>query len=194
GARFPVLRRASGVVGRALRITVAFAVVGALAPWVLILLLLAVIIAPPALPASSCGGSGALELNANGIPSRLLPIYEHAASRYGLGVRGPAVLAAINRIESAFGRNMSTSSAGAVGWMQFMPGTWRIYGVDANGDGRQDPFNPADAIFAAANYLRHSGAPNDWYRAVFAYNHADWYVRQVLAWARGYGDAIPSGG
>jgi hypothetical protein len=68
--------------------------------------------------------------------------------------------------------------------MQFMPPTWDAYGVDANGDGQKDPFNPVDAIFAAARYLRAAGADKDLYRAIFAYNHADWYVESVLMRAR----------
>jgi hypothetical protein len=71
--------------------------------------------------------------------------------------------------------------------MQFMPETWAGYGVDANGDGVADPYDPEDAIFAAANYLRASGAPGDWYNAIFAYNHADWYVADVLADAQCFG-------
>ena len=65
-----------------------------------------------------------------------------------------------------------------------MPATWAAYGVDANGDGEKDPFNPVDAIFAAARYLRAAGADTDLYRAIFAYNHADWYVESVLMRAR----------
>jgi Transglycosylase SLT domain len=124
-----------------------------------------------------------------GVPQRLVPIYQRAAQRYELGLKGPAVLAAINGIETDFGRNLGPSSAGAVGWMQFMPETWAAYGVDANGDGRRDPDDPTDAIFAAANYLRASGAPGDWRSAIFAYNHADWYVEDVLADARRFAAA-----
>jgi hypothetical protein len=132
----------------------------------------------PLLP-SSCAPSG--------VPAILVPIYQRAATAYGLGPQGASVLAAINGIETAFGTNLNVSSAGAVGWMQFMPETWAGYGVDANGDGVADPFNPEDAIFAAASYLRAAGAPTDWYTAVFAYNHADWYVAEVLANAQCYG-------
>ncbi len=114
------------------------------------------------------------------IPASLAPIYQRASRRYRLGQRGPSVLAAINQIETDFGRNQGPSSAGAIGFMQFMPSTWASYGVDANGDGRRDPADPEDAIHAAARYLRASGAPANWYRAVFSYNHADWYVQQVL--------------
>jgi Transglycosylase SLT domain len=115
------------------------------------------------------------------IPPFLLPIYQAAGIQYGIRWE---VLAAINEIETDYGRNLNISSAGALGWMQFMPGTWDMYGVDANGDGQKDPFNPVDAIFAAARYLRAAGADKDLYRAIFAYNHADWYVESVLMRAR----------
>ena len=115
------------------------------------------------------------------IPPFLLSIYQAAGIEYGVRWE---VLAAINEIETDYGRNLNVSSAGALGWMQFMPATWRQYGVDANGDGRKDPYNPVDAIFAAARYLRAAGADKDLARAVFAYNHADWYVDSVLMRAR----------
>jgi hypothetical protein len=111
------------------------------------------------------------------IPPFLLPIYQAAGMQYGIRWE---VLAAINEIETDYGRNLNISSAGAVGWMQFMPATWKMYGVDANRDGVQDPFNPVDAIFAAARYLRAAGGDQDLRRAIFAYNHADWYVDSVL--------------
>ena len=97
------------------------------------------------------------------------------------------MLASINKIESNFGQNMGPSSAGAVGWMQFMPSTWLRWGVDADGDGIADPWNPTDAVFAAARYLAAAGGQTDISRAIFAYNHADWYVREVLDLARVYG-------
>jgi hypothetical protein len=68
--------------------------------------------------------------------------------------------------------------------MQFMPATWKAYGVDANHDGVKDPYNPVDAIFASARYLRAAGGATDVRRAVFAYNHANWYVDSVLTRAR----------
>jgi hypothetical protein len=89
-------------------------------------------------------------------------------------------LAAINEIETDYGRNLRVSTAGAQGWMQFMPDTWKSYGVDGNNDGLMDPYNPVDAIFAAARYLKAAGADKDIRGAVFAYNHADWYVDSVL--------------
>jgi hypothetical protein len=131
--------------------------------------------------ACSLSGTGRAE-----IPAQLMPIYETSAHRYRLGERGVSILAAINKVETGFGRNLGPSSAGAYGWMQFMPATWAAYGVDADEDGTRDPADPDDAIYAAARYLHASGAPRDWYRAIFAYNHADWYVQQVLAQADAY--------
>jgi murein DD-endopeptidase MepM/ murein hydrolase activator NlpD len=115
------------------------------------------------------------------IPPFLLPIYQAAGIEYGVRWE---VLAAINEIETDYGRNLNISTAGAVGWMQFMPSTWKQYGVDANHDGRKDPYNPVDAIFAAARYLKAANAETDVRRAVFAYNHANWYVDSVLMRAR----------
>jgi murein DD-endopeptidase MepM/ murein hydrolase activator NlpD len=112
--------------------------------------------------------------------AELLSLWQQAGAQYGVPWQ---VLAAINKIESNFGRNMGPSSAGAIGWMQFMPSTWMRWGVDANGDGIADPWNASDAIFSAARYLSAAGAPGDLYRAVFAYNHADWYVQEVLSLA-----------
>jgi membrane-bound lytic murein transglycosylase B len=140
----------------------------------------------PYVPSSSCSAAA--------VPAILIPIYQRAAAAYGLGPQGPAVLAAINEIETAFGTNLNISSAGAMGWMQFMPETWEGYGVDANGDGVRDPFNPEDAIFAAAGYLSASGFPEDTYGAIYAYNHADWYVADVLAGAACFGSLNGVGG
>jgi hypothetical protein len=117
--------------------------------------------------------------SATPIPARLIPIYNAAANRYRLGEDGWSYLAAINEIETDYGRNLNTSSAGAQGWMQFMPGTWATYGVDANHDGKRDPYDPEDAIHAAANYLRANDAPRNWHDALYAYNHAEWYVDEV---------------
>lgn len=115
------------------------------------------------------------------IPPFLLPIYQAAGVEYGVRWE---ILAAINEIETDYGRNLSISSAGAMGWMQFMPGTWESYGVDANHDGVKDPNNPVDAIFAAARYLKASGADSNIEKAIFAYNRADWYVADVLKRAK----------
>jgi membrane-bound lytic murein transglycosylase B len=136
----------------------------------------------PSIPTSTCA--------ATGVPPVLAPIYQRAANAYALGPQGPSVLAGINEVETAFGSNLNVSSAGAVGWMQFMPKTWDGYGIDANGDGVKDPFNPEDAIFAAASYLSANGMPQDTYNAIFAYNHADWYVAEVLSNAACYAPEV----
>jgi soluble lytic murein transglycosylase-like protein len=119
----------------------------------------------------------------------LVGIYRTAGYQYGIDWR---VLAAINRVETNLGRNTHVSSAGAVGWMQFLPSTWRRWGVDASGDGVADPYDPRDAIFSAARYLDAAGARKDIRRAIFAYNHANWYVNEVLSIAASipdtYGD------
>ena len=112
---------------------------------------------------------------------QLLPIWQAAAQAYGVPW---SVLAAINKIESNFGQNMGPSSAGAIGWMQFMPDTWARWGLDANGDGVADPWNPDDAIYSAARYLAATGGATDISSAVFSYNHAQWYVDEVLQLAQ----------
>jgi soluble lytic murein transglycosylase-like protein len=111
------------------------------------------------------------------IPRFLLRLYRQAGRRSH--VPWP-ILAAINEIETDFGRNVAVSPAGAIGWMQFMPSTWALYGVDADHNGTKDPRAPRDAIFAAARYLRASGARTNLRRALFTYNHAGWYVDSVL--------------
>jgi hypothetical protein len=118
------------------------------------------------------------------IPPFLLPIYQSCGTEYGIPWQ---VLASINKIETAFGTNLNISSAGAMGWMQFIPSTWAAYGVDANDDGRRDPYNPVDAICAAARYLKAAGGDHDIRQSIFAYNHADWYVDEVLLYANQYG-------
>jgi hypothetical protein len=115
------------------------------------------------------------------IPPFLLPIYQAAGIQYDVPWQ---VLAGINEIETDYGRNLSVSSAGAVGWMQFLPETWKTWGLDANGDGVADPYNPVDAIFSAARYLHAAGASKDLNQAIFAYNHASWYVQSVLLRAK----------
>jgi membrane-bound lytic murein transglycosylase B len=115
------------------------------------------------------------------IPLFLLPIYKAAAVQYGVPWQ---ILAAINEIETDYGTDLSVSTAGAVGWMQFMPTTWLQYGVDALNAGYADPYNPVDAIFAAARYLRAAGAATDLRAAILAYNHSEEYVDSVLLRAK----------
>ncbi len=110
------------------------------------------------------------------------------SARYCSGLRWQ-ILAAVGEVESGHGRNNGPSSAGALGPMQFMPSTWAAYGVDGDGDRRADVMNPHDAVPAAALYLCRNGAgegPEGLYNALFAYNHADWYVKKVLATAERY--------
>ena len=115
------------------------------------------------------------------IPPFLLPIYQAAEAQYNIPWQ---ILAAINEIETDYGRNLNVSSAGAMGWMQFIPSTWKSYGTDANGDGRRDPYNPVDAIFSAARYVKAAGGEKDIRKGLFAYNNANWYVDSVLLRAK----------
>ena len=107
-------------------------------------------------------------------PRTLLAHYRKAQRRFG--VQWP-VLAAVNFVESAFGRMRNSSAAGAQGPMQFIPSTWDAYGMGG------DVNDPHDAIMGAANYLSASGAPGDLTGALYAYNPSDLYVRAVLAYA-----------
>jgi len=120
-------------------------------------------------------------------------IWQAAGATYGIPW---PVLAAINKVETNFGANLGPSSAGAVGWMQFMPSTWARWGVDANGDGVADPDNPTDAIFSAARYLAGCGGQFDIARAVYCYNHSSSYVSEVLKLAAiyGHGGGVSAGG
>jgi hypothetical protein len=110
---------------------------------------------------------------------RYKKLYDEAAEEYGFG-EDWYVLAAVGKVESDHGQNMGPSSAGALGPMQFMPSAWASYGLDANGDGRANIMDPEDAIPSAARYLKVGGAPDDWYKALYTYNHAGWYVEKVL--------------
>ena len=141
--------------------------------------------------ASGAQGDGVSALAQREIPPLYLRLYGEAAQRYGLDW---AILAGIGKVECDHGRDPAPSctqegvvnSAGAGGPMQFIASTWAKYGVDADGDGRADRWDPADAIYSAANYLRASGAPGSYRQAIFAYNHADWYVAEVESWAARY--------
>ncbi len=104
----------------------------------------------------------------------LLADYRRAEARFGVRWQ---LLAAVNLIESAFGRVVNRSSAGAQGPMQFLPSTWKAYGLGGN------VHDARDAILGAANYLHRSGAPGDERRALFAYNRSTLYVDAVLAYA-----------
>jgi murein DD-endopeptidase MepM/ murein hydrolase activator NlpD len=122
------------------------------------------------------------------VPPFLLPIYQAAGTAYGIPWQ---VLAAINEVETDYGRDLSVSSAGAEGWMQFLPSSWAQYGVDANGDGYEDPYNPADAIFAAARYLAAAGGVANIRAAIYSYNHSQAYVDSVMLRAQLLGGTPP---
>ncbi len=123
----------------------------------------------------------------SGRPADYMGLYREGAKRCpGLSW---TVLAAIGQVESDHGRNAGVSSAGALGPMQFMPATWKSFGLDGDGDGKADIMNPYDAIPSAAKYLCDHGAAGGGqalYKAVWHYNHADWYVQKVLGLARAY--------
>lgn len=127
--------------------------------------------------------------DANGIPSNYLALYKKAGQQYGLPWN---LLAGIGKIETDHGQSNAPgvhsgeNFAGAGGPMQFEAATWAVYGVDGDGDGKKDRYDPADAIAGAANYLKHSGAPDRTRSAIFAYNHSVQYVNNVLSWARRY--------
>jgi hypothetical protein len=125
------------------------------------------------------------------IPPDLMPVYRDAAASCPLPWE---VLAAIGKIESDHGRSdapgvrSGSNPAGAMGPMQFLPGTWSAYGVDADRDGRPVVYDAIDAIWGAARYLCVNGAGNaDTLRsALWVYNHSDSYVDQVLHIAATY--------
>jgi murein DD-endopeptidase MepM/ murein hydrolase activator NlpD len=145
----------------------------------------------PQLPldlSSSIAGVPSFFIESFQIPPFLLPIFQAAGTAYGIPWQ---VLAGINEVETDYGRDLSISSAGAEGWMQFLPPEWDEYGVDANGDGYKDPYNPADAIFAAARYLRAAGGNTNIKAAIFSYNHSQAYVESVMLRARLLGGTPP---
>ncbi|HEX6857265.1 MAG TPA: lytic transglycosylase domain-containing protein [Streptosporangiaceae bacterium] len=134
-------------------------------------------------------GSGAT----SGLPATYLELFQQSAARYCPALSW-TVLAAIGQIESADGTNVGPSSAGAVGPMQFLPSTWSVWGISGFGrTGPPDIMNPYDAVPSAARMLCADGASQGTQTglraAVFAYNHADWYVSEVLALAAEYAKA-----
>ncbi|WP_338473313.1 bifunctional lytic transglycosylase/C40 family peptidase (plasmid) [Niallia sp. XMNu-256] len=160
-------------------------------------------------------GGDISEIGANEIPTQFIPIYKEAEQKYGVPWNLLAAHHRVETRFSSI--NPMLSPVGAEGHMQFMPCTWvgwshpscgglgkgnisdseKVnpavisqyggYGVDANGDGKADPFDIEDAIFSAANYLAANGADEGNIRdAVYAYNHADWYVEEVIGFADQY--------
>jgi hypothetical protein len=144
-------------------------------------------------PATDMGGRVA------DIPAAYMAAYTTSASRFDLGADGWSYLAAIGKVESDHGRSTAPGvSTGqnaygcCAGPMQIHngfgsgAGTWGRYKVDGDGDGRLDIYDADDAIATAARYLAASGAPADWRRAVYAYNHAGWYVDEIFTQAAAY--------
>ena len=117
------------------------------------------------------------------IPPDQLEVMQQESLRTGIPWQ---IFAAIAKVESDFGRNMETSSAGAIGYGQFLPGTWAAYGEGG------DPYDFHDVIPAMGRYLMASGAPADMPRALYAYNHSWAYVDKVLAYAAAYGYVEPT--
>jgi hypothetical protein len=164
------------------------------------LMLVAALAGAGAAPAGGAGGGFGVSARGRAdIPPRYLALYQSAAARYRLDW---AILAGIGKVECDHGRDPDPSctregavnAAGAGGPMQFLAATFSQYGVKAEGSGAPDRWNPADAIYSAANYLRASGAQGDYHKAIFAYNHAGWYVAEVERWAALYrGTALATG-
>jgi hypothetical protein len=163
---------------------------------VAITLLLVISTAPftidmPGVSEPSAEEDGVSALAQREIPTAFLRFYQQAARNYGLDW---AILAGIGKVECDHGRDPDPSctqegavnAAGAGGPMQFLASTWATYGVDAEGSGAADRWDPADAIYGAAKYLHAAGAPNDYRAAIYAYNHAGWYVAEVEEWAARY--------
>src|SRR3954452_28516 len=152
------------------------------------------------------------------VPPLYLQAYQAAGARYGVGWE---YLAAIGKVETDHGRSTQpgvtrgTNAYGccagpmqicvidgcpgggprALGLREAQAGTWRTVGVDGNDDGETNPWDPQDAIPGAARLLKDAGAPGDYRRAIFAYNHASWYVEEVMSLAERYrGAPMAAGG
>lgn len=156
---------------------------------------------------SSSAGQPAPSKAANAIPRNYLTLYQKAGQQYGIPWN---VLAGIGKVESDHGRlkapgvTSGSNPWGAAGPMQFGIGgaagnTWGGtprhpasqhvgMGVDGNGDGWDDVYDPNDAIPAAARYLKTLGAPGDMHKAIWGYNHSEPYIQHVLALAKQYAD------
>lgn len=115
------------------------------------------------------------------VPTEYIPYYKAAGEKYGVDW---TVLAAIHDIETDYSKiKVMVSSVGAIGHMQFMPKTFEAYGVDGDGDGRKNAYSLPDSIYSAANYLSKSGYKKDVRKAIWHYNHAEWYINDVLTTA-----------
>ncbi|MCW2920490.1 MAG: hypothetical protein JWL76_364 [Thermoleophilia bacterium] len=156
-----------------------------------------------ALGASTDTGStlGMLPGQVADIPPEMLTIYVRVGEQTGIDW---AVLAAIGKVESDHARSTAAGVHSGVNFAGCCAGpmqislaggdqsTWGRYRADGNDDGRMSVYDPADAVLAAANYLKAAGAPGDYDRAIFAYNHAQWYVTKIQRIAEGYRQLISS--
>lgn len=142
---------------------------------------------------SGPSGSGSSPTSTGSLPQnamKFIPFYVAASAKFGIPWQ---ILASIHKSETGFGdtgSNASANSAGAVGPMQFLPSTWEGYKQDGNGDGKADILNVADAIFGAGALLKANHGtegPNGLQKAIFAYNHAQSYVDQIIADAKSFG-------
>jgi cell wall-associated NlpC family hydrolase len=143
-------------------------------------------------PNGACGNPGnqpGQSGSAKDIPRSYLDLYKAAGKKFGIPWN---VLAGIGKEETNHGRSSlpgvhsGANYAGAGGPMQFLEATFKSYAVDGNHDGKKDRYNPADAIFTAAKYLKANGAPQKTWNAIWHYNHASWYVDDVLTFAKHY--------
>jgi hypothetical protein len=170
------------------------------------LLLIVLVTASPGSSAQTAGSAADLGgqptgLATAGIPADYLSWYTGAA-RTCPGLPW-AVLAGIGKVESDHGQSglpgvhSGANAAGAEGPMQFLPATFDQFAVDADPGLPVSPYDPADAIYTAARMLCADGARGgstaDIKQAIFAYNHAGWYVRAVLSWAARYAAPAPAG-
>ena len=155
----------------------------------------ALLLVLPALAIAAASGGISMSTPSSSAVADIPPDYLLLYQEAGLGFDVPwPVLAGIGKVECDHGRNPDpacwkqgvTNAAGAGGPMQFLASTWQEYGLAANGSGTPDRWNPADAVVSAANFLKQNGAPDQVEQAVFAYNHSQAYVQQVLAWANLY--------
>jgi cell wall-associated NlpC family hydrolase len=160
----------------------------------------AVLLLPVLVISAAAGGiavASPTETAVTTIPPEYLALYMQAGIASGLPWQ---LLAGVGKVECDHGQNPDRSctqegvenNAGAGGPMQFLASTWNQYGLDADNDGTADRWDPADAIFSAANYLKASGAPANDEAALYAYNHSQAYVQEVLAWAGLYAETNPS--
>jgi hypothetical protein len=161
---------------------------------------------PPPVPAAGVRGGAGFDLPPAGtprlnslrtppatIPAATKALYVAAGKKYQLPW---TLLAGIGMEETAHGATTATSTAGARGLMQFLPATFAAYAVDGDGDGKTSITSDADSVFTAANYLTRSGVTKGAAgvrRALYAYNHATWYVNDVLYYAHAYGGGLVLG-